>query len=220
MHKMIRELAIYHFRTQLNPFANQMFHYSFICERIKEGILRDLNKALRFLKFAEAILANIKELYRIRIQQPMIALENEVLNLHGWINPKDDLIPKWCDLFDRATKYLKPEDSLRGAISNNLGLVLAYSGDFDGAKEKFDLAIKILQDQGEKSIIPMLLSLTNIGHLFLANGEIQNYKNCIETIISYLGKQNSSEGYIDPIVTQLIGTSYFMVEDYQKAIVH
>jgi len=218
MHKMIRESAIYHFRENLNPFAGQAFHYAYICERMKEGVQRDLNMALRYLKYAESILTNIKELYRIRIQQPMIALENEVLNLHGWINPKDDLLSKWGNLFDRATQFLKPEDSLRGVISNNLGLALAYSGDFNGAKEKFDLAIKILKDQGEKSTTPILLSLTNIGHLYLANRDFKNYKKCMDTILSYLGKRNSSDGYIDPIITQLVGTSYFMVEDYQKAI--
>ncbi|WP_126651916.1 dsDNA nuclease domain-containing protein [Chryseobacterium aureum] len=217
MHKMLRESILYQERKDSSPFLNQLFNVINLSARIKEGYNNNLSQALRFLKYGEAILKEIKEPFRTEIYQPMLMLENEVLNIYGWIK-KDTMTSRWQDLIDRAEKHLDKNDSLLGIMSNNIALTLAADGELDKSFTYFEKAIEILSVADSKAIPHLLMSMCNMSTLLINNGNFPLFFDYFEKIEKLRKKYDLYDDPSYPIQAQIMGSAYNELSNFPMAI--
>jgi tetratricopeptide (TPR) repeat protein len=218
MHKMLRDSILYQERKEINPFIGQVQNVICLTMRIKEGADHSLSEALRFLKYGESILSNIKEPYRRSIYQPLLQLENEVLNIYNWVRTENNMVLKWKDLYDRAEKSLAPKDGLLGTISNNYGLALAADGNLTDAFTQFEKAISILKSLDAKALPQLLTSLCNLCHLFVQQKDISRFKECFDTMQDIRTKHNVWNDVSLPIQSHVLGVANQELGDFSKAI--
>lgn len=173
IHRMIQDIIIYEQRSVLSPFAGKSLFFGWLGHRFKEGFLGDPTLSFRLLKYGESILRAIKEPYRYAVYQPLLIIENEVLNIYNWLIIEEDLVKRWESLCQRATKYLKKEDELLGAIFNNYGLALAANQQVDKALNLFDRSLTILKKYKTKATATQLLNVYN--NLSMAMIVTRNY---------------------------------------------
>ncbi|RFS16851.1 NB-ARC domain-containing protein [Emticicia sp. C21] len=218
MHKMLQDSILYQERKRVGAFSGHFINIESLTNRIKEGAEHSISKALRFLKFGEAILTNIKEPYRKNIYRSLLLLENEVLNIYNWLKTDSDLVSKWRNLMGRAEKYLSSEDGLLGVISNNFGLALVAKDELLEATKRFEDAITILQSQGTGILPKLITSLCNLCLLFIQQRRMKRFNECFQTIMSLRKKHNLYDDVSMPIQSQVLGEAYQKIGNYPEAI--
>lgn len=172
MYRLVQELINYNSRKQENAFITNMFLINWLFHRIDEVAQSNPTLSLPFLKYAESILKTIKEEYRDSMYQPLLMLENALLNSYNWIENTEKLHLRWIDLGLRAEKYLSKDDINLGVIFNNVGYSYARRKKIDTAIEYFDKSLLTLKKQEEKSIDVLLNSLNNMTQAYLVLGKL------------------------------------------------
>lgn len=167
MYRLVQEVIVYNTRKQPNGFISCMFLITWLFRRIDEVAQSNPSLSFRFLKYAESILKSIKEEYRQSIYQPLLLLENALLNAYNWIENTDSLHKRWIDLIKRSENYLSPDDTNLGIIYNNLGYSYARRGDVNSAIIYFEKSVNTLKKNEEKAINVLLNSLNNKTQAFL-----------------------------------------------------
>jgi tetratricopeptide (TPR) repeat protein len=218
MHRMLQQAIFYQERQSERPFQSQFMHIPELIKRIHEGADHDINQALRFLKYGEAYLVNIKENYRVYVYLAMLQLENEVLNIYNWLYTQDDMVAKWDSLYDRAQKVLPAEHSLMGVIANNYGLALVTEGNLEKAISLFDKASVVMAAQSEKAIPQLLISLSNLCHLFVKRGEMEHFHECFDKIREIREKHKLYNDISLPIQTGVLGIAYKKYGNLERAM--
>lgn len=218
MHKMLQQSILYQERQYVNSFVTQVMIIIELTKRFQEGSDHDTNQALRFLKYGEAVLENIKEPFRRSVYQPILKLENEVLNIYNWLNTEDDLFVRYESLYNRAKVALPANDSLTGIIANNLGLATVNHGDLDKAMLFFDDAIHILETQNEKALPALLTSLCNLCHLFIKRGEMTRFSECFAKIQEIRHKHKVWEDTSLPVQASVLGVANQHYGNLEKAL--
>lgn len=219
IHKMLRDSILYQERKQVNAFAGHLINIMHVTDRIKEGFEHNISKALRFLKFGEQILTNIKEPYRTNIYRPLLLLENEVLNIYNWLKTdNDDFVSKWRNLMERAEKSLLPDDGLLGVISNNFGLALVAKEQLSEGIKRFESAIAILQPDRIDILPKLIISLCNLCQLLIKQKKMKRFNECFQTIINLRKKYNLYDDISMPIQSQVLGDAYHEIGNYPEAI--
>lgn len=218
MHKMLRDSILYKERRQANAFAGHLVNIENLTSRIKEGFDHSISKALRFFKFGEAILVNVKEPYRKHIYRPLLLLENDVLNIYNWLKTDKDLVSKWRNLMERAEKYLSPDDGLLGVISNNFGLALIAKAELSEGVKRLEDAIAILQS-GHTNVLPQLIiSLCNLCLLSIQQKNMERFSEYFQTIMSLREKYHLYDDVSLPIQSQVLGEANQEAGNYPEAI--
>lgn len=216
VHKVLRDSIIYQERLEQSPFLSQFHNVLCLTSLLSKASDYNLSHALRFLKFGEAMLEVIKEPHRKTIYQPLLALENEVLHIYNWLR-KDNLADRWASLFERAEKYLYPQDPLLGFISNNYGLVLASDGNMNAAFLYFEKAVSILSLY-QKILPKLFISICNLCHLFIQKKEFDRFQECFENLMDLRKKHNIYDDVSMPIQSQLLALAYYEACNFPEAI--
>ena len=114
---LLQELIIFKNKQQgVNCFLGSMFWIIWLYKRIDEVSQSDPSKGFRYLKYAESILTKIKEPHRTALYQPLLLLENALLNAYNWQESSNGLHTRWIALKDRASSYLENNDGNLGVI--------------------------------------------------------------------------------------------------------
>ncbi|BAX82681.1 dsDNA nuclease domain-containing protein [Labilibaculum antarcticum] len=167
MYRLVQELIIYKTRKQQNGFISNVLLFNWLFHRIDEVAQSDPTLSFPFLKYAESILKAIKEEYRQSIYQPLLLLENALLNSYTWIENTSALHQRWIDLVKRAELYLPNDDVNLGIMYNNLGYSYARRNDIETAVDYFKKSIFTLTKQEEESINVLINSLNNLTQAYL-----------------------------------------------------
>lgn len=218
IHKMVQQVVFYYEIQQVIPFFSQYKHIVELKNRLQQGADRDIIQALRFLKYGEAYLSNIKERHRKVIYQPLLQLENEVLNIYNWLYKKGNVEARWVSLHKRAQVFLLENDSLLGVISNNLGLALVSNGKRREAIPYFEQAANILEVQGDKAGSQLLISLCNLCLLSVELGDSEGIKECFGRIREIRKKYKLWSDVSMPVQANVLGKASENIGDYQAAI--
>ena len=216
MHKVLRDSIIYQERTKGLPFLSQLQNVWCLLLVLKKGADQDLKLALRFLKFGEAILNVIKEPYRRTIYQPLLQLENEVLNIYNWLG-KDNITDEWTSLFKRAENHLEPTDPLLGLIANNYGIALAADGHMDQAFEHFEQSVSILSLY-EEHLPKLFISICNLCHLFIQQRKMDRFTECFENLEHLRQKYNIYDDFSMSVQCQVLALANYEVLNFPEAI--
>ncbi len=166
MHRLVQEIIIYKIRKEKNAFTSNLFFIIWLYHRIDEVALNDPTKSFPFLKYAESILNAIKEEYRRHIYQPLLLLENSLLNAYNWIYNPRTLNYRWVNLIQRAEIHLPNNDRSLGIMFNNLGLSYASSNKLDEAIVYFEKSISTLLRKEDESIDLIINSLNNLNQVY------------------------------------------------------
>lgn len=217
MHKMFRDCLLYQERQEAKSFISQFQNLSCLTTRLKEGADSNLAQAVRFLKFGQSYLQKIKEPFRSNIYQPMLLLENEVLNIQSWLKIGDNSSSSWKDLYERAKKYLGKHHGLVGTIANNYGLSLVGEGDMAGAFAYIEESIIVLKALNETVLPQTMISLCNLGHLFLGQRDFKKFKQCFASIDDLRKKYKLYDDVSYPIQAHLLGYAHHLLCDFKKA---
>lgn len=193
MNRLIQEIIRYNERSKNNPFSSNTFLFIWLFRRIDEVAQTNPIKSFKYLKYADSILRSIKEKYRIGIYQPLLLLENAMLNAYSLLDDKGTLHDKWADLSLRAENYLSKTDSNLGIIYNNLAYSFLKMNDFESAEIYFEKAIKILRVNLPDSLKPLINSLNNITILHIKKGDYERALKLIKRIQSLRNKYSLKE---------------------------
>ncbi len=218
MDRIFQESVLYQLRKDRNSFVSQMFHITFLNARLQEGAKGNPEQAVHFAKYAHSFVNKIKEEYRTPIYQPMLLLENEMLNILSWTQNAEDLILKWEDLTTRATAYLPSDDFQLGAIYHNYGITLAALEKFREAEVYFDKSIAIIKS-GQKEIYAshLLNMLSNKAHLYLHLDDPIGFKVIFQEIHNLIQAHNLWYDPTLPMHLHLLGTANKKYENFPTA---
>jgi hypothetical protein len=216
IHKIIKEVVLYNERKNISPFIGNIFYISWLTARIKEG---QNNPAVsyRFLRYAQSILNNIKEEYRIAIYQPLIILENELLYAYRFYIHFDNELEKWINLAERAEKYPMLNEINLGIIYNNLGLSYAHS-DCKSAIEQFDKALVLFNRNENVYKTEIITVLNNISNVLLKQEDIVSALNNFKKIQNFRRKYNLFDDQQLVIEHKILAECYKICGDLKKAI--
>jgi len=221
MHKMLQESITYEARKGINPFMGQFMQICWLGRRLNEGIHNDPAKAVRFLKYGESILEVIKEPYRSSVYQPLLIIENEVLNVYNWLLVKHDTVARWKDLLKRVEKSLPVDyDDLLGTIYNNYALALTGNKKMTEAIPYFEKAIEILRKYGEKTVISLLYSLNNLSQLYSETGELEKFKLTFEQATKVRKQYNLFNDQSFAVQCNLMGIANQNIGNYSTAVTY
>lgn len=216
IHKIIKQVVVYNARATKNPFLGTFHLIISLTARIKEG-QNNPSISFRYLKYAQSILDNIKEDYRKSIYQPLIILENELLFAYRYYIDDESPLKKWMDLEKRSEQYLKQNDVNRGVINNNLGL--AYiEVDIEKAKEQFEKALKLFNENEKLHTYELITTLNNISNVYLKSKDIINAVNIFKRIQDMRKKYNLYDDHLLVIEHQVLSECYKICGDINKAI--
>ncbi|TKC04353.1 tetratricopeptide repeat protein [Pedobacter frigoris] len=219
MHKMLQETIIYEARKELSPFMGQCLQMVWLSRRLNEGISNDPAKAMRFLKYGESILEAIKEPYRTSVYQPLLIIENEVLNVYNWLIVKQDMTARWKDLMKRAEGYLGPDyDDLLGTIYNNYALSLSVNHQNEEAISFYKKGIVILRKYGEKTVANLLYALNNLARAYSEMEQFEHFKTTFEQAMEIRERYKLFNDQTFAIQCNLMGVANQNVGNFTAAI--
>lgn len=219
MHKMLQETIIYEARKDLNPFMGQILQMVWLSHRLNEGINNDPAKAIRLLKYGESILEAIKEPYRKSVYQPLLIIENEVLNVYNWLIAKQDMTTRWEGLMKRAESYLMTDyDDLLGTIYNNYALSLSVNHRNEESIPFYKKGIDILRKHGEKTVANLLYALNNLARVYSEMEEFEKFKATFEQAMEIREKYNLFNDQTFAIQCNLMGVANQNVGNFTNAI--
>jgi len=220
MHKIIQEVIRYNSREIFNSFVEHSFQITWLFHRIDETALNNPSKSFFYLKYAESILDAIKEPYRESIYQPLLLLENALLNAYNWFDSSVDIHSRWLDLSIRAKKYLSDYDTNLGIIFNNLALSYGNKGNADKTILYLEKAIEILSLKLPETINQLMNSYNNLSLYYL---QLDNFSDATKIIIKASRVRqkycaNNYRVYANQI--NILGIIFQKSTDYEKAKNH
>jgi len=218
MHKVFQESIIYQVRQSVSPFIGQMFHIAWLRARLHEGVQYDPAQGLRFLKYGESILAGIKEPFRLSVYQPLLALENEVLNIQNWLKTADQLVDRWASLAQRAEAYLHADDTMVGVIFNNYGLALAGLDRLDEAELFFNKSLAIYRIHEAEMITQLIIGLGNMAQLHVRQGDIKGFQPYFDEMVAIRDKYKLWTDFTFPMQCHVLGDANQNIGNFPMAI--
>lgn len=216
IHKIIKELVLYNERQTTSPFVSKIFYITWLTTRIIEG-KNNPTISHRYLRYAQSILDNIKEEYRIAIYQPLIILENELLYSYRYYIHFENELEKWIDLAFRAEKYPLLNKINLGIIYNNLGLSYAYTN-FELALIQFKIALNLFDENEITHQSSIITVLNNVSNVFLLNKDIVNALDNFKKIQSFRERHNLYDDQQLVVEHKILAESYKICGDIKKAI--
>lgn len=172
MHRIVKEFIVYNTRNNLNGFIASFMFLNWLFRRIDENAQTNPEKSFKFVRYGESILQTIKEPYRNNIYQPLLLLENAVLNTLRWQTTPKFLHERWLDLGVRAENYLDLKDPNLGIIYNNIGLSYLSLNGIEEAKNYFEKSIEILQEHLDKNQQVIMISYNNLIQAYMQEGNL------------------------------------------------
>lgn len=218
MHKMVQQVIYYYENEQSIPFFSQYKHIIELKNRLQQGANNNISEALRFLKYGEAYLDNIKEKHRKVVYLPLLQLENEVLNIYNWLYRKGDIEARLDSLYKRAQVFLPENDSLLGVISNNFGLALVSNGKMQKAIPYFEKAASILEVHGQRAGPQLLIALCNLCLLSVEQVDIKGFNEYSHRIKDIREKYKLWSDVSMPVQASVMGKAFVSIGNYQTAI--
>jgi len=219
----LQEIIRYEEHSQINPFiGHSMYNIPWLSNRIPEFLQTSPKRALRFIRLGESILNSIPEKYRIRIFQPLIILENEILHAYGILFNFTDYNERWRALSINAKEYLYPKDINLGTIYNNLALSYDENDDLDKKIEFLKKSITICKaniDISKFDVYHLLITAyTNLSYIFFLKGDFKQGKNKLNRIFSVYKSGQRKEDYLYINALGLHALYHRKSKDHRKAI--
>lgn len=218
IHKMLQESILYRERKSNNPFITQTLHIAWLATRLQQGAAHNPSQAMRMLKYGETILSNIKDPYRDRILQPLLILENEVLNILFWLKASKDLLRKWEDLVKKAELVLPEDDPALGAIFNNYALALIENKYPEEGQAYLKKSIAVLKKQERETVHTLLTALCNHARLYIQQNDFKKFGDIFEEISKLRTRYNLWEDSSLPYQSFILGLANEKAANYKVAI--
>lgn len=217
IHRMIQETSIYRQRKENAPFQSCMFFLDWLIGRFKEGFLTTPATSLRFYKYGISILDSIKEPYRQNLYQPLLHLENEVLNVDNMLLGNQDTFLKWQDLDLRATAYLPGNDPILGIIHMNSAMSFFRKGDDDRGIELSYAAIEILQKNLPLALHPLVNAMTNLSIIHSQNDRFDEALKLLKEMHIIREKYDMKNDPSAAAASNALGLAYQRSGNYEKS---
>lgn len=222
-HTIIQEIILYNLRQDKEKFIQFFPIITWLSARFSENSSKSPAVSVKFIKYGESILRAIKEPYRASIYQPLLILENEVLNAYNWLTKNDTIHDRWKNLLERSKNYFSKIDipinynNLLGTIYNNYGKSSMEIEDFELAEELLKDSIKLLEQDKKKNPLNLFVALTNYSLLCIATN---NYILFEETLIksNKLIEEEKLFEKVGAIQCNLLGIVNQKAGNYGKAI--
>lgn len=224
VHRLIQEVIKYNYSN----YAGYAFLISAITYQIDEANKRHPASGIRFIKHSEAILKSIKGDRRVSVEQPLLMLENNVLETRRMLGEIDYVHSARLKLTARAENYLEEDDFLLGVIYMNMGVSYRTRGEKELAIEYIEKAIPIFEkgvvaeeisDKKRKGLYRYLLMA--IDNLATFQAELGLTKKALFQMKRSLEIRSEYDDTNDPMYAGQLNTlaSFFMrARDYDKAI--
>src|SRR5690606_29477655 len=164
------------------------------------------------------ILSNIKDPYRDRILQPLLILENEVLNILFWLKASKDLLRKWEDLVKKAELVLPEDDPALGAIFNNYALALIENKYPEEGQAYLKKSIAVLKKQERETVHTLLTALCNHARLYIQQNDFKKFGDIFEEISKLRTRYNLWEDSSLPYQSFILGLANEKAANYKVAI--
>jgi len=178
MHRIVKEFIVYSTRKNTDGFFSSLMFLNWLYRRIDENAQINPEKSFKFIRYGESVLQTIKDPYRENVYQPLLLLENAVLNALRWQERPKLLHDRWLDLVTRAEKYLDIKDYYLGIICNNTGLSYLSLNAIEDAKNYLDKSIKILQEHLDKDQQMILIAYNNLTQVYMQEGNLAQVNRC------------------------------------------
>lgn len=217
MHRLVQEIIKYNTRKKQNGFLSNMFFIVWLTHRIKEVADYDPSISFKYLKYAESILNSIKEPDRKSIYQPLLILENELLNAYQWLYDPQKTHDRWVELTKRAENYLHPDDINLGSIFNNVALSFYEQNDISKAFFYLRKSINVLHKNEYEAVNILITAYNGLSHLYIEAGDLTQGFNCLETTIGLRKKYSLKEDQQIAVQYNIIGFSYLKINNLEKA---
>jgi len=219
MHRLVQELIIYNCREDKSPFFDSFFQIIWLHHRIDEVALTNPSSGFKYVKLAESIIKTIKEPFRQSMYQPLLVLENAVLNSYNWKEKPADLHSRWIDLLARAENHLGKGDKYLGVIHNNVGFSYAQELDKENAKQHWKKAIKTFEIKSDSDVPRLLInSLNNLTQILIENGEVKEAQKLISKVEKISRSNQIDESQMIAMHNNVIGKLHQRNEDFQIAV--
>jgi len=218
MHRLIQELIKYNIRKNTNGFVANIFLITWLTHRIKEVAAYNPSKSFKFLKYAESILSSIKEPYRKSIYQPLLLLENELLNAYQWVYESQSIHDRWVDLTRRAENHLNPDDVNLGTIYNNIALSFFKKNDITNSFLYIHKSINTLHKNESKAVNNLINAYCGLSHLYIEEGNLIEGVNSLKIVLDLRKKYSLNEDQQIAIQYNIIGFGYLKINNLEKAI--
>lgn len=220
MYRVVSEIIIYKEREALNSFAPNMMLINWLIHRIDENSQNDPSQSFRFLKYAESILDTIKEKYRNSLYQPLLVLENVLLNSYNWVENSESLHERWVDLIHRAENYIANDDVNLGVMYNNLGFSYSRRGEHALAISSFEKSIKVLKNKESKNFPFLINSINNLAQAFFALNDLKSVKKTLNFSNQKIKKYPNRESQFIAVTHHLWAVLAIKKGDFEVAFMH
>jgi len=217
LHKMLQEAILYTMRRE-KAFIGLMFQLSWLSLRISEGISGNYNQALQFLRYGESILSKIRSQDRESIYQPLLLVENEVLNVYTWIIGETKITERLKDLLQRAIDYLGDDAALVGVIRNNLGMSYSEKGQFDLAEKELQAAVEVLKKHHAGSETQLMYAICNLAMLYIETGDYKSFQSRFDEAMAFRKEHKWYSDPSFPFQCGMLGFAQQSVGNYKESI--
>jgi tetratricopeptide (TPR) repeat protein len=217
LHKMLQEAVLYTMRRE-KAFIGLMFQLGWLSRRISEGISGNYNQALQFLRYGESVLTKIRAQDRESIFQPLLVVENEVLNVYTWIIGETKITERLEDLLRRAIDYLGEDVAFVGVIRNNLGMSYSEKGQFPAAEKELQTAIEILKKHHVGSETQLMYAICNLAMLYIETGDYKSFESRFDEAMAFRKEHKWYSDPSFPFQCGMLGFAQQSVGNYKESI--
>ena len=226
--RLLQELIIFKEKqTGQNYFMGSILWIIWLYKRIDEVSQSDPTKSYKYLKYAESILTRIQEPFRESLFQPLLLLENALLNAYSWQETYNDLHTRWVGLGQRALSYLGEDDGNLGVILNNVALSYSNQNDAKIAIELYKKAIDTFTKVVKYDTTDMLINTySNLFFTMTYFSESQGLDSTLKTVRNIIKKSEPDQNIAFIAAFHNTEAFYFKeknenekaLESYEKAI--
>lgn len=217
LHKAIQESILYRMRSD-RGFLGIVQQLGWLSHRLREGTSAKYNQALQFLRYGESILSKIREDDRESIYQPLLVLENEVLNVYNWIIGEKGKLSRLESLLKRSIAYLGEEDQFVGIVYNNLGMAYGEKGKYEDALRELTKANEILKKSHKGSETQWMYAMCNLAMLYIQTGEFAKFQGAFDEAMAVRKKNKWFDDASFPFQCGMLGFAQGSVGNYKESI--
>lgn len=218
MPRMVQELIKYNLRNEKNNFFSVSFLIIWLMHRIDEVSQINPHVSFKYLKYAESILNSIKENDRDSIYQPLLILENALLNAYNWFDLAKDTHERWIDLTRRSEDYLSDDDRNLGIIFNNMGLSYFNQGDLHNSIKYFLKSIQVLEVNESGNVDMMIISYSNLSSVYIEEKDITKTIDILNKILKLRSKYSLKEDQYFATYYNILAQFFQRAGDLGKAL--
>ncbi|MCI3938595.1 tetratricopeptide repeat protein [Chryseobacterium aahli] len=149
--------------------------------------------------------------------QPLLHLENEVLNVDNMLLGNQDTFLKWQDLDLRATAYLPGNDPILGIIHMNSAMSFFRKGDDDRGIELSYAAIEILQKNLPLALHPLVNAMTNLSIIHSQNDRFEEALKLLKEMHIIREKYDMKNDPSAAAASNALGLAYQRSGNYENA---